>query len=132
LRLTPSAPSAGGTLKIVAPGYNRHQYTTQRIDTTAFGSGTVEIEVSVAAASATDASFDLFPQNATVPSEGYPTTSVAQAYDVARGQSSRLTYRFTKGEIFTFGAQGNWFSQAGNEGTVQYRVPAGEVDRDRA
>jgi hypothetical protein len=123
VRLTPAAPSASGTVAIVAPGAQRHQWSVVRLDTTAFGNGgTLEIEVTVAADSATAASFDLFPQAVSLPTSGYPTGYLAYSHDVGTGQSSRLTHKFTKGEVFTFASEGNWFSAAGAKGTVQYRV----------
>jgi hypothetical protein len=121
LVLTPVRSSGSGTLQIVAPGQGAHKYTTQLIDTTAFASGgTLEVEVTVAADSQTDASFDIFPPGAVIPTAGYPTTSVAKAYDIGKGQGAKLSYRFTRGEVVTFGAQGNWFSPAGNAGTIRY------------
>lgn len=125
LVLAPSQPSGSGTLEVVAPGYGVHQFTLQRIDLTAFtGGGTLVIDVSVAPDSTTDASFDVYPQGAVIPSKDAPTTSVARAYDVQKGQSSRLTYQFTRGEVVTLAAEGNWFSPAGNKGMVRYTASA--------
>ena len=120
--LTPSRPSASSTMTITAPERGRHAFTIHHIDTTAFAGGTMDIEVTVSGESATNASFDLFPADAVIPTDGRSTISLATAYDVSKGQTVHLSYTFTRGEIFPFGGEGNWFSPPGSKGTVQYKV----------
>jgi hypothetical protein len=120
--LTPSNRVADGHGELVAPGYGKHRYTLTAIDTRDFpAGGTLEVEVTVGLGES-DASFDLFPPGVPVPTEGYPEGSVARQYDVPRGATARLSYRFSHGQTFQLGAEGNWFSREGTGNTFRFRA----------
>jgi hypothetical protein len=111
--LTRADPSASASDSLVAPGRGFQKYTLYSIDTRDFAAGgNLRIPLSVGAEGC-NASFDLFPEGASIPEEGRPGTSVAHVYDVGAGGEAMLEYRFTRGQVFRFGATGNWFTPAG-------------------
>ena len=123
LKLSPASPIGEGTATIVAPGRGQHDYNIVSIDTRDFADGGVlDIDIQVAANSATDGSFDLFPGSMPIPSPSRPGISLAGRYDVHRGTTSRLEYRFEPGQVFAFGLEGNWFSPKGATGLVRFRA----------
>ena len=65
---------------------------------------------------------DRFHENAVIPTEGDPTESLAGRYDIQKGTTTNIEYRFQKGEIFAFGLEGNWFSPKGATGTVEFKA----------
>jgi hypothetical protein len=120
--LKQSNRAADGHGELVAPGHGKHRYTLIAIDTTDFpAGGTLEVEVTVGPGES-DASFDLFPSGVPVPTEGYPRGSVAHQYDLPRGGTARLWYRFAQGQVFQLGAEGNWFSREGAGNTFRFRA----------
>ena len=78
--------------------------------------------MTVAADGVTDASFDLFPPDQAIPTEGMRQGSLATAYNISKGATVHLRHKFTRGEIFTFAGEGNWLSTAGSQGTARYTV----------
>lgn len=113
LTLTHTQPSATAEGELIAPGYGKQQHKIIVIDVTDFSSGgTLIIEVSLGAGES-DGSFDLFPEDATIPTEGRVKNSVASLYDLKHGESGTLTHNFDSGQVFQFGATGNWFSREG-------------------
>jgi hypothetical protein len=120
LVLTEAEPSASASDTLVAPGRGFQKYTLYAIDTRDFASGgMLKIVISVGAEGC-NASFDLFPEGASIPEEGRPTTSVAHVYDVGAGGGASLEHRFGSGQVFRFGATGNWFSPAGERNTYAF------------
>jgi hypothetical protein len=128
LKLTPTTPVGDGSATIVAPGKGLQHYTLYYLDTRAFAAGGVlNVEFQIAANSATDGSFDLFPLNARIPTTGKPGGALASRHDVRKGTSTRLEYRFNTGQVFVLGLDGNWFSQKGATGTVRFRVSIANI-----
>jgi uncharacterized protein (TIGR03067 family) len=132
LVLTKSNPMAEGHGDLEAPGHGKHRYTLLDIDTSDFPSGaTLEIEITVGNGESAG-SFDLFPQNLPIPTEGYPQ-SVAHEYDVPPAATVKFSHQFYQGQVFQFGAEGNWFSRkgAGNHfrlrALVHQRGPAADL-----
>jgi hypothetical protein len=120
--LTQSNRIADGHGEVVAPGYGKHRYTLTAIDTTDFPAGGIlEVEVTVGPGES-DASFDLFPSGVPLPTEGYPHGSVAHQYDVPKEGTATLSYRFSQGQVFHLGAEGNWFSREGAVNTFRFRA----------
>ena len=91
--------------------YQRYDFTT--LDTRLFrNGGTLYMHVSLGNGES-HASFDLYPQGAVIPTKGFPRTSVAKKYNVPSGKRFIMKYRFQKGQVFKFGATGNWNSRKG-------------------
>ena len=123
LQLTPDYPAAARSATIVAPGNGIQRFNLYTIDTQAFpNGGTLNIEIRIAANSHTDGSFDLFPSNVRIPTQGQPVGTLAGRYDVRRGTTTHLTYRFPSGQVFLLGLEGNWFSPRGATGQVEFRA----------
>lgn len=113
LILTRAQPSAAADGELTAPGYGKQQHQIIAIDVTDFSSGgTLVIDISLGDGES-DGSFDLFPENAVLPTEGRVKNSVAALYDLKHGESGTLTYHFNAGQVFQFGATGTWFSREG-------------------
>ena len=123
VKLTPSAPSSERVATIVAPDRGLQNYTLFSIDTRDFSRGGVlVIDIHISSDSATDGSFDLFPANVPIPTQGGPIGTLTGRYDVRRGTSTRIEYHFERGQVFAFGLEGNWGSQSGATGLVQFRA----------
>lgn len=123
LILTPASPLAERAATIVAPPNGFQKFNVYYIDTTAFpNGGTLDIEITIAANSRTDGSFNLFPPNFPIPTRGRPDGALEGRYDVRRGTSARFAYRFRSGQVFALGLEGNWFSPAGSAGSVTFRA----------
>lgn len=124
--LTPSKPSATApAAKLVAPGSGNHSWDTKYdVDLTAFiGNGILTIRGTLGT-TGTEASFDLFPGCAALPSSGGTDDGVASAHNVSLGSMWTLTYSFDRGAVFHFAAEGNWNSQQGqtNTSTIEMSV----------
>ena len=126
LRLTREHPSEARTAMITAPGRGLQNFNIFYIDTRDFAAGTLVIDIDIPGNSATDGSFDLFPSDVPIPVQGPPAGTLAGSYDVRKGASTRITYRFHRGRVFALGLEGNWFSPKGATGLVQFRASAGE------
>ena len=123
ISLTPGMPFADRVATIVAPARGFQNYNVFYIDTRSFPRGGVlEIDIAVSPQSVTDGSFDLFPSNVPIAFQGRPANSLAGRYDVRKGTATRIEYRFGVGQVFAFGAEGNWGSRAGSAGTVRFRA----------
>jgi len=123
VKLTPGSPVGERDTTIVAPGTGAQNFSIYYIDTLDFiGGGILEIEIQIARDSATDGSFDLFPSNVRIPTRGNPTGTLVGRYDVRRGTTTRLEYRFSSGQLFALGLEGNWFSPKGAMGRVHFRA----------
>jgi hypothetical protein len=121
--LTSTGPVAERSTVIIAPGRGLQKYTVFYIDTRDFAEGgTLSIDILLSQSSATDGSFDLFPGNATIPTQGRPVGTLAGRYDVPKGTSTRLEYQFKTGQVFALGLEGNWASPSGAAGIVQFRA----------
>lgn len=120
--LTKNQPSANAGGELVAPGRGRQSYTLFLIDTSDFnGGGILKFRVTLGTGES-DASFDLFPEGVAIPTEGRALESVATLYDLPRGGSGTLSYQFSVGQVFQFGATGNWFSPLGSTNTFSFTV----------
>ena len=87
--------------------------TVIRIDTTAFeNGGTLTINIQVGRG-ALVGSFDLFPGDSALPTEGTPQNALAQAWGIQPGETGTITYRFDKGQVFQLHATGGWVNQTG-------------------
>ncbi len=123
IKLTPSAPLRVKTATIVAPGNKQQNRNFYYIDTSDFPQGGVlTIVIQIATNSETDGSFDLFPANARMPSRGTPTNLLVGRYDVPKGTTTRLEYKFSRGQVFALGLEGKWFSPKGATGKVRFRA----------
>ena len=123
LTLTSIQPSSSATTTIVAPGNGAQSYEVFYIDTRAFPAGGIlNIQIKIAPDSATDGSFDLFPESVPIPMQGRPKGTLAGRYDIRKGTSTLLSYRFKTGQLFAFGLDGNWFSPKGAKGTVKFQA----------
>jgi hypothetical protein len=108
--------------ELIAPGNGNQNYKIIRIDTTDFTEGgTLRIDIQVGSGKSS-ASFDLFAEDAVVPIAGRPTESLNGSYDISPETGTSLTYRFDRGEVFQFGATGNWFSKKGSRNS--YKIKA--------
>ena len=67
-------------------------------------------------------SFDLFSENTNVPTSGRPTESLLGSYDAGPNTTLNMSHAFTQGQIFKFGAEGNWFSDSTLSNTVTVNV----------
>lgn len=108
--------------QLIAPGSGNQNYKIIRIDTIDFiEGGTLRIDIQVGSGQSS-ASFDLFAEDAVIPIAGRPKQSLAGSYDISPDSGTSLTYRFDKGEVFQFGATGNWFSPKGSSNS--YKIKA--------
>jgi len=120
--LTHAQPSHSAEGSLTAPGHGKQSYTVYYLDTTDFTEGgTLTIQISLGEGES-DASFDLFPADAPIPTEGRAEESIAALYDLKRGESGSLSYQFSTGQVFQFGATGNWFSREGATNTFEMTV----------
>ena len=113
---------------IVAPGKGKQIYDIHEIDTTAFGSGGILIIDVTVGDGGSAASFDLFPAGTPLP-HGFPSGSVAKAYDVPPGQSRTLVHQFSQGQVFRLGTSGNWFSKKGQTNEYEFEARAIPLSR---
>jgi len=108
---------------ITAPGMGLQNFNVYYIDTQDFtNGGTLVVEIQISRRSATDGSFDLFPGNFLIPTQGRPGGTLTGSYDVPKGSATRLVYRFRRGQVFALGLEGNWYSPRGRTGLVQFQV----------
>ncbi|NWG06406.1 MAG: hypothetical protein HXY35_06925 [Chloroflexi bacterium] len=129
LVLTHAQPKGTAEGVLTAPGHGKQNFTIVPIDVTDFQSGgTLTVEITLGNGES-DGSFDLFPEGAVIPTEGRVENSVAALYDLKHGESGTLTYKFDSGQVFQFGATGNWFSREGatNTFTVTAMVDANQA-----
>jgi hypothetical protein len=125
IKLTPAEPSTDRTAIITAPGRGRHAYNVVYIDLRNFANaGILDIDIQIATNSNTDGSFDLFPSNSSLPPPGSAGGPLTGRYDIRRGSSTRIEYRFRPGQVLALGLEGNWFSAAGSTGEVRFRATA--------
>jgi len=109
--------SGTGTIKAIPAG--TQDYKIHNIDTNSYTTGgTLKVEI-VLGSGLCSGSFDLFSQGATIPTSG-TANSLAHSYDVAPGATTTVTYTFTQGQIFQFGATGNWYSTTGTTNTYSF------------
>ena len=111
--------SGQGTL--IAPGMWKHTYRLIRLDASRFvNGGTLHITIRLGDGTS-DASFDLYPQGAQIPADGF-SKSLAHAYDVPRTSSAKIDYHFDQAIVFLLAAEGNWHSKAGATNTYSFVV----------
>ncbi len=118
-RTKPTIPVNG---VLIAPGSNKHKYAFSQIDTRSFvGGGTLVINITLGTSSC-PGSFDLFPEKCSIPTYGRAIGSLASVYDLPPGQTRTLTYHFTAGQVFKFGAEGNWDAVKGTTNSFRMIV----------
>ncbi len=120
IQLIPGSSSTGdGTL--VAPGRGKHSYQVTMLDASRFvNGGTIHITITVGGGES-EASFDLYPQDLALPSEGLPN-SLANAVNIHSASCAKINYRFAHGTVFQFGAEGSWNAKAGATNTYSFVV----------
>lgn len=120
IHLVPGTTSTGqGT--VVAPGRGKHSYLVTHLDATRFtGAGVLHITITVGDG-VSEASFDLFPQGAHLPSEGMPN-SLAGAHNLRSGAGATIDYHFSHGGMFQLAAEGSWNSKAGDTNNYSFVV----------
>ena len=114
VRLTPEGPEQEILSTFRTPESGYQDYTVIAIDATAFENGgmlTIDLQVGDAEAAG---SFDLYPSDSILPTEGMPDGALTSAWDVPPGQSRVIAYFFEKGQGFQLGTTGNWFSEKGS------------------
>lgn len=118
IRLLPGTSATGqGTL--IAPGLGKHSYQVIYLDATRFPTGgTLHLHLKLGVG-ASEASFDLFAEGASLPTDGLPHP-LASAHNVASGASAKIDYRFDKGAVFQLASEGSWNHKAGE--TNDYTV----------
>lgn len=115
LHLVPDEGSSGqGTL--TAAGRGKHSYSVMYLDATRFASGGILHLTITVGSGASEASFDLFSQGASLPSEGFPNP-LAHAHNIPSGGTAKIDYRFDHGAVFQLGAEGSWNAKAGDTNT---------------
>ncbi len=123
LRLGDASSRVSGHGILVAPGSGRQMYNVHEIDLRAFGSGGLLLIDITMGDGECAGSFDLFPEGVPLPS-GSPNGSVAHKYDVPPGAKKTLVHQFAKGQVFRFGASGNWFSEKGSTNEFEFEARA--------
>jgi len=103
-----------------------HNYTTQiRLDTTKFiNGGTMTMQV-VLGNGTSAASYDLYKNEITTGgAENRPINSLKNAYYVAPGTTTNLSYTFPSSstDTYVFGVEGNWFSPTSATNTFTYSI----------
>ena len=127
LRLTRTNRSESRTATITAPGPGLQNVNVFHIDTRDFAEGgTLVIDINISPGSATAGSFDLFPNDVPIPVQGRPAGTLTGAYDRPQGSSTRLEYRFGRGQVFALNLEGNWASPKGARGLVQFQATVRE------
>ncbi|MBT8387872.1 MAG: hypothetical protein KJO12_10710 [Ignavibacteria bacterium] len=92
------------------------------MDCTAFDEGgTILLKILTGKGSCAG-SFDLFPQGFPLPSKGKPEGTLDGDYDVTTNAKGEIEYKFDKGQIFQFGATGNWFSRKDQTNTYTFEI----------
>lgn len=112
--LTPELPKREILSTFRTPESGYQDYTVVEIDATAFRNGgwlTINLQVGDAEAAG---SFDLYPGDSVLPTEGMPDGALVNAWDVPPGQTDVIEYHFDQGQVFKLGATGNWFSEQGS------------------
>ena len=121
--LEPSYQSGAGSLTGGTPGTNKWKFFAIDVAPFTFG-GTMKVEISLGAGQS-GASYDLFfTSSPPVTADGRPLGSLANAYDVAPGSKTTLTYNFTNNKIKTYylGVQGNWNSPISATNTYTFEA----------
>lgn len=123
IHLVPGTSSTGqGT--VAAPGRGKHAYLITNLDATRFTSGGVLHITITVGEGVSEASFDLYPQGARLPSEGMPN-SLASAHNIRSGAGAKIDYRFDHGSVFQLAAEGSWNSKPGDSNTYSLVVDVG-------
>lgn len=121
--VVPGKPADGSGM-LVAPGRWKHNFHVTTLDVTRFPNGGVLHLKITLGTGASDASFDLFPEGASLPADGFPR-SLASAHDVLGGRVAKIDYRFSSGAVFQFTAEGSWNAKAGDTNSYSF---VAEVD----
>lgn len=109
-----------------APGAGYQDYTVINIDTTAFeDGGTLIIDIRVGNAD-TSGSFDLFRDDTELPTEGYPTEAISSVWGIGPNEAGKIRHRFARGEVFKFGATGDWSGEKGRINAFQAKISVEE------
>jgi len=104
--LTKADSSGNASDTLVAPGCGFQNYTLHSIDTRdSAAGGKLKISISVSAEGC-NASFDFFPEGASIPAEGRPTTFVAPVYDVGVGVRGIWSTGSSRVGFFSSGQRG--------------------------
>ena len=97
-------------------------YTVVKIDATAFeDGGALIIDIQVGRA-APVGSFDLFDGNSELPADGTSEEALAYAWGIQPGETGRIIYRFSKGQIFRLRATGGWVGEEGSINAFRARI----------
>lgn len=104
---------------LVAPGRWKHIYSVIHLDASRFTNGGVLHITITMGSGASEASFDLFSQGATLPTGGFPNP-LACAHNVPSGGTAKIDYRFDQGTEFQLAAEGSWNAKAGDENTYSF------------
>lgn len=123
IHMVPGTTSTGqGT--VAAPGRGKHAFAVTNLDATRFTSGGVLHITITVGDGVSEASFDLFPQGAHLPSEGIPN-SLASAHNIRSGAGAKIDYRFDHGGVFQLAAEGSWNSKPGDTNNYSFVVDVG-------
>ena len=109
-----------------APGNGYQDYTVVNIDTTAFeDGGTLIIDIQVGSAD-TSGSFDLFDGDTELPTEGYPTNTLASAWGIRSSTARKIRHSFARGKVFKLGATGDWSGKKGSINAFHAKISVEE------
>ncbi|MDA7510371.1 hypothetical protein N8612_01730 [Verrucomicrobia bacterium] len=130
IKLRNASSRGKGSGVLVAPGSGKQMYNVHEIDVSSFASGGILLVDITMGDGKSAGSFDLFPEGVPLP-HGSPEGSVARSYDITSGESRTMVYQFDKGQVFRFGASGNWFSEKGTTNEFRFEARAVPVKGSR-
>lgn len=107
---------------LTAPGNGNQRYKITCINVTDFTQGgklafKIRLSNGISAGS-----FDLFPKNFPIPSQGNPNGTLVGRYDISPNSSTEINHFFEYGTVFQFGASGNWGSPVNSTNFYQVNV----------
>jgi hypothetical protein len=127
IRLTREYRSSKFSGILTAPGNGKQRYKITCIDVTDFTQGG-ELSFEIRLRNGRSAgSFDLFPKNFPIPSQGRPEGTLVGRYDISPNSATKMNHFFGSGTIFQFGASGNWFSNVNSTNFYQVNVTVEEI-----
>lgn len=121
-RLTVRSPQTTFSGVLIAAGSGYHNYRITCIDVTDFPQGGKLVIDIFLGDGVSSASFDLFPNNISIPTEGSPTGAIAGQHDISPRGKTQIIHYFDPDTILQFGATGNWGSPKGATNAYKVRM----------
>lgn len=110
VRLTKKYRSSKFSGILTAPGSGNQKYKITCIDVADFTRGGKLILKIRLGDGVSSGSFDLFPNNFPIPTQGRPEGTLAGRYDISPNRAAQMIHYFNSDKVFQFGATGNWSS----------------------